>query len=145
MIIFVGVVASASAASAQDSTICEDFAYQEQAQQAWDSGEGRPRPGYLSGMDEDGDGIACEHLPSEPVFGQVLWSSVAIVVIAILGGIGYWWTRRVKPTETQREEVRLFPGRTATEEVEDELALLKADQAIDDAENVNETQEHPPR
>lgn len=138
-VIFVAITANSFSASAQDTTICEDFAYQERAQEAWDRGEGRPRPDYLAGMDEDGDGIACEHLASEPVFGEILWSSVAIVVIGILGFVGFRWRRRAKAPAITPGEVPLFPGRTAAEEVEDELALLKADQAIDDGENVNET------
>lgn len=117
--------------AAQDSTTCEDFQYQEDAQTAWDAGEGRPRADYMTGMDEDNDGIACEHLPSKPSFWQTIWFWVGTGIIAALTGGAIWWSRKVKAANEDRATDYLFPGRSSAEEVEDELALLKADRAIE--------------
>ncbi|WP_425440477.1 excalibur calcium-binding domain-containing protein [Prauserella shujinwangii] len=48
-------------ASAQDDYDCGDFTYQEEAQQVFDSVPGDP---YR--LDANGDGVACEDLPSKP-------------------------------------------------------------------------------
>lgn len=134
------LLAPGSSSRAQtDSATCDDFTYQEDAQEAWNRGEGRPRPDYMTGMDEDNDGIACEHLPNNLAFYQTLWFWTGLGLIAVFAGVGYWRIRKVKATHATRDEVVLFPGRSGREEVEDELALLKADKAIDDDENVNET------
>lgn len=117
------------------STTCDDFTYQEDAQAAWDDGEGRARADYMTGMDEDGDGKACEHLPGKPPFWQSIWFALGVLTLLIIAGAGLWWRGKVKAANADRATDYLFPGRTSTEEVEDELALLKADRAIDEADD----------
>ena len=91
-------------------------------------------------MDEDNDGKACEHLPDKPAFFETAWFRVAIGVAVALGLVGFWWSRKVKAAKADRAMDYLFPGRTRAEEVEDELALLKADRAIDEADNSDQNQ-----
>lgn len=94
----------------------------------------------MTGMDEDNDGIACEHLSSQLVFYETLWFRILIGAIVVLGVVGLWWSRKVKAANATRNEPVLFPGRSSTEEVEDQLALLKADKAIDEVEETPQNQ-----
>lgn len=55
--------------SAQSMPTCGDFEYQEDAQRHFDEGGGQPQEGYY-GMDADGDGVACETLPSRPFYKE---------------------------------------------------------------------------
>src|SRR5690606_27825450 len=122
------------------TTTCDDFTYQQDAQEAWDRGEGRPRPDYLTGMDEDNDGIACEHLPNPAAFYETIWFWLSIGVVVAIGIIAIWWKRKAKAANATQDGTVLFPGRSSTEEVEDELALLKADKAFDEAVNPEQNQ-----
>ena len=138
--LFVLVFPPMSTNAQSATTTCDDFTYQQDAQEAWDRGEGRPRPDYLSGMDEDNDGIACEHLPNPAAFYETIWFWLSIGVFVVIGIIAIWWKRKVKAANTTRDGTVLFPGRSSTEEVEDELALLKADKAFDEAVNPEQNQ-----
>ncbi len=60
-----GLVATAQMASAQDIYNCDDFTYQEEAQDVLDADPSDP-----NGLDGDNDGIACEALPSQPANGD---------------------------------------------------------------------------
>ncbi|MCI0849936.1 MAG: excalibur calcium-binding domain-containing protein, partial [Chloroflexi bacterium] len=60
-----GLVATAQMASAQDIYNCDDFTYQEEAQDVLDADPSDP-----NGLDGDNDGIACEALPSQPANGN---------------------------------------------------------------------------
>ena len=138
--LFVLVFPPMSTNAQSATTTCDDFTYQQDAQEAWDRGEGRPRPDYLTGMDEDNDGIACEHLPNPAAFYETIWFWLVISVVVVIVVIGIWWKRTVKAANPTRDGTVLFPGRTSTEEVEDELALLKADKAFDEAVNPEQNQ-----
>ena len=138
--LFALVFPSISTNAQSATTTCDDFTYQQDAQEAWDRGEGRPRPDYLSGMDEDNDGIACEHLSNPAAFYETIWFWLSIGVVVVIGLIAICWKRKVKAANATRDGTVLFPGRTSTEEVEDELALLKADKAFDEAVNPEQNQ-----
>nr|WP_273375590.1 excalibur calcium-binding domain-containing protein [Actinopolymorpha pittospori] len=58
VLVLVGLV---GVANAEDGPDCSGFGTQEQAQSAYD---GMNRPADRKGLDPDGDGIACEELPS---------------------------------------------------------------------------------
>ena len=88
--------------AAQSAQTCGDFLYQEDAQEYFDSGGGRPTESYF-GMDQDGDGVACETLPPRPA------SASASVPWAWLGGgagsvllaaVGYLWVRSFTRAQT---------------------------------------------
>ena len=51
-------VCASAPAGAQDDLDCPDFATQEEAQTVYDQDPSDP-----NGLDEDGDGVACESLP----------------------------------------------------------------------------------
>ena len=59
-----GALAVGPTAVAQDIN-CDDFTYQEEAQAILDQDPSDP-----NGLDQDGDGIACEDLPSQPAGAQ---------------------------------------------------------------------------
>lgn len=61
-VLTVGVVAIGSPAFAQDDQDCEDFEFQEDAQEFFED-EGGPESDP-HGLDADDDGVACESLPS---------------------------------------------------------------------------------
>ena len=54
-----GLAVTAQMVSAQEAVSCDDFDYQEEAQAVLDAD-----PGDEHGLDPDGNGIACEELPS---------------------------------------------------------------------------------
>lgn len=131
MIMLLAILIPVPSASAQSSgTTCADFTYQEEAQRAFDEGEGQRSQAYMTGMDQDNDGIACEHLPSEPAFYQTVWFWLVVAVLIALAIAAFWWRGKVRAANARRNEPVLFPGRTASEEVEDDLALLKADRDL---------------
>lgn len=80
--------------SAQSIQTCDDFAYQDDAQKFYESGGGRPQDWY-GGMDQDNDGVACEHLPAKPLYLKTGFQVAAGggVGLLVIGG-GLWWARR---------------------------------------------------
>ncbi|MCH8849596.1 MAG: excalibur calcium-binding domain-containing protein, partial [Chloroflexi bacterium] len=56
-----GLVAMTQMASAQDIYNCDDFTYQEEAQDVLDADPSDP-----NGLDGDNDGVACQDLPHRP-------------------------------------------------------------------------------
>lgn len=82
---------------------CADFTYQEDAQEYYDDGGGRPTSDYF-GMDQDGDGIACETLPPRPsdngALSGFLWIASGGAIIGI-AGIAVFISRSRNRTITQ--------------------------------------------
>lgn len=120
-----------SPAMAQEASHrCEDYATQQDAQAAFDRD-----PGRLWELDDDGDGIACEHLPAAAGDSSLFpWIAGGVLVTGAAAGV-LLARRRTSPSRPQSTTTPSIPVNTHPEydpEVELELELIKAEQADDD-------------
>lgn len=93
-IVAIGLSTPSSSFAAQDGKTCADFDFQEEAQEYFEAGGGRPTDTYI-GMDGNDNGIACESLPRQPHADSTLSTFIAptaVTAAVVVGGI--LWTRR---------------------------------------------------
>lgn len=114
-----------SSASAQEaSNLCEDYATQQEAQAAFDRA-----PERLWELDDDGDGIACEHLPSTSGGGASVFPWIAGGVLVIGAAAGVVLARRrtahAEPAPDAQGAAGIYPEYDP--ELELELQLLEAE------------------
>lgn len=114
-----------SSASAQEaSNLCEDYATQQEAQAAFDR-----KPDRMWELDDDGDGIACEHLPSTSGDGASVfpWIAGGVLVIGAAAGtmIARRRTMRPEPAPDPQGAAGIYPEYDP--ELELELQLLEAE------------------
>jgi hypothetical protein len=100
---------------------CEDYASQDEAQRAFDRDPERFRD-----LDNDGDGIACEHLIGDPdASGSALpWFLGSALLIGLAAGAGVWMMRRRRSTPAALPAPSIAPEYDTGVEIE--LAALKA-------------------
>lgn len=115
---------------------CEDYATQEDAQAAFDSNPERYRE-----LDDDGDGIACEHLPAESNTDDSSlfpWVAGGVLIAGAAGGIMLAMRRMTRKEAPAEKPVTANHHPEYDPELELELELIKAEQ-----DHTNDGEEYP--
>lgn len=120
-----------SAAGQEASHRCEDYATQGEAQAAFDRD-----PDRLWELDDDGDGIACEHLPvaeddgASPIFP---WLAGGVLIAGGAAGVLLARKRASRQALSPSPPAPVSTHPEYDPEVELELELIKAEQDAEDA------------
>ena len=112
-------------ASAQEASHrCEDYATRDDAQAAFDRD-----PERMWELDDDGDGIACEHLPAASASGASVfpWIAGGVLVLGAVAGVLLARRRSSRPTPAPETPVPAGIHPEYDPEVELELQLIRAE------------------